>query len=66
MRGVPKSGNLGKFEPVSKAGAETTLEIVYLKVTIGDKRVAEVDEFNYICFVNGTDYMEELRSALGL
>lgn len=66
VRGVPKGGNLGKFEPSAKSDAETTLELLYLKVTIDGERKVELDKLNYIHYINGTDYLSEVRTALGL
>ena len=66
VRGVPKSGNLGKFEPSAKSDAGTTLELLYLKVTIDGEKKVEIDKLNYIHYVNGTDYLADVRTALGL
>ncbi len=66
VRGVPKSGNLGKFEPASKSDSTSTLELLYLKVTIDGEKLIEIDKLNYIHFVDGTDYLASVRDALGL
>lgn len=66
VRGMPKSGNLGKFAPTSRADAETTLELTYMKMTIDGKKDTEIDKLNYICYIDGKDYLADLRAALGL
>ena len=35
-------------------------------MTIDGVRKIEIDKLNYIHFVNGTDYLENVRKALGL
>lgn len=30
------------------------------------KKVREVDQLNFICYVNGTDYLADVRKALGM
>ena len=66
IRGVPKKGGLGKLEPASRSDSENVLETLYLKVTIDGEKKVEIDKLNYIHFVNGTDYLAEVRQALGL
>lgn len=66
VRGIPKSGNLGKFEMASRSDMETTLEALYLKITMDGKKMVEIDKLNYIHYIDGVDYLEGLRQALGL
>jgi hypothetical protein len=66
VRGVPKGADLGAFKPADHTDSKTTLEILYIKVTIDGVRKIEIDKLNYIHYVNGTDYLEGVRKALGL
>lgn len=66
VRTLPKKGELGSFKPAEHTDTKSTLEIIYLKESINDKRVLEIDKLAYIHFVNGVDYMESIRKGLGL
>ncbi|MBQ7516021.1 MAG: phage major tail tube protein [Schwartzia sp.] len=66
VRGFTKSGNFGSLEPATANNAETTLELLYYKVTIDGEKEMEVDKDNYIFYVKGKDYAADIRSALGL
>jgi hypothetical protein len=41
-------------------------EVTYLKVSVDGKEIVEIDKYNYICRINGKDYLKEVRQALGL
>ena len=45
---------------------KNTIEVNYLKVTIDGENVLELDKYNYICNIGGTDYLSDVREALGL
>ena len=45
---------------------ETTLELDYLKIEVNSETTAEVDKYNFIYKVNGTDYLAAVRRAVGL
>lgn len=66
VRARTKSSSLGKFEPGEKVEAETKLICDYLKITVNGTERLEWDCFNYIYKVFSTDYLEDVRSALGL
>lgn len=66
VRTLPKKGELGSLKPAEHTDTKSTLEIIYLKESINDKRVVEIDKLAYIHFVNGVDYMESIRKGLGL
>ena len=65
-RVVPKTLNLGKWEPSATVDNENTFEVITLKYTIGGKAVLEFDKFNYVFKANGTDYGTPVRKGLGL
>ena len=62
---MPKKIGLGKFEQASKTDTSTEFEIVYFKMTVGGKTRTEIDKFNYVCVINGVDYLASVREALG-
>lgn len=66
VRVLPKSGELGKFETGATTGSGNTMVCVYLKVTVGGTTRVEIDKFARVFRINGTDYMAEIRAALGL
>ena len=41
-----------------------TLAIIMPMYKDGKKKI-ELDPMNFICYVNGTDYLKEVRKALG-
>ena len=44
----------------------TEHEIYYMKVDIDGKELLELDKYNFIFSVNGTDYLAETRRNLGM
>lgn len=66
IRGIPKSLEIGKFDPATTTDTKTTLETVYLKVEIDGDVQVELDKINYICKIGDTDYLKDVREALGL
>ena len=66
VSGVPKSTELGKLDVGTTSDTKNTIEVNYIKVTIDGSEVLEVDKFNYICSIGGTDYLTAVRTALGL
>ncbi len=66
VRTLPKKGDLGGLKPADHTDTKSTLEVIYFKETIDGKRQIEIDKLNYIHYVNGVDYLEGVRRALGL
>ena len=66
VRGLPKETDMGSLKPADHTDSKNTLELVYYKVTIDGVRKIEIDKLNYIHFINGVDYLESVRRALGL
>ena len=66
VRTLPKKSDLGSLKPADHTDTKTTMEVIYFKETINDKRVIEIDKLNYIHYVHGVDYLESVRKALGL
>lgn len=66
MRLATKSTNLGTFETGSTTDTEQEFEVLYIKVCVEGKEVAEVDKFNYVAKFGDTDVLSSVRSDLGL
>jgi len=45
---------------------KNTFEVDYIKISIDGKERVELDKYNYICKVDGVDYLSAVREALGL
>ena len=61
----PKSLSPGAVAPASPADASGTYAVTYWATFIDGKKTLEVDILNFIYFVNGKDYLAEVRVALG-
>ena len=57
---IPKSD---KAAPSNGSGEYA---VRYWATYIDGKKVREVDQLNFICYVNGTDYLADVRKALGM
>ncbi len=66
IRGVPKGMEMGKLAMGDAMDTKTTLECDYIKLSIDGSTQIELDKYNYICNIGGTDYLEDVRDALGL
>lgn len=62
---IPKSLNPGTLRPASAADASGEYSVTYFASYIDGVKVLEVDPLNFIYNVNGTDYLSEVRTALG-
>lgn len=66
IRGIPKSGTLGKFEPANTTDSKSEIEVIYMLVEVDGEEIIEFDKVNYTYIVNGEDYLEDVREALNL
>ena len=66
VRALPKTMELGKFETSSTTESKNSMECVYIKVSYDGKTKIEIDKLARVFYVNGTDYMAEIRQALDL
>ncbi len=64
--GVPKTTKVGKNEPNSTMGTNVTLSVSNYQVYKGGKELVYIDVLNYICRIGGVDYLEEVRTLMGL
>ncbi|MCL2357471.1 MAG: phage major tail tube protein [Defluviitaleaceae bacterium] len=61
----PKQLSPGNVAPASPADASGEYAVSYWKTLIDGEKVLEIDPLNMIYFVNGRDYLEPVRAALG-
>jgi P2 family phage contractile tail tube protein len=61
----PKKLNPGKVAPASPSEASGEYAVTYWATFIDGEKVLEVDILNFIYLVNGTDYLADVRKALG-
>ena len=61
----PKKLNPGKVAPASPAEASGEYAVTYFATFIDGNKVLEIDILNFIYYVNGMDYLAEVRKALG-
>jgi P2 family phage contractile tail tube protein len=61
----PKKLSPGKVAPASAADASGEYAVTYWATYIDGDKVLEIDILNFIYKVNGTDYLAEVRTALG-
>lgn len=62
---IPKTFTVGSIAPASPADASGEYAVYYYAAYKGKKQLWEIDPYNYICKINGVDYLKEVRAALG-
>lgn len=65
MRVLHKKTGGGSISPNSPENASGEYSVRYWATYIDGKRLREIDQFNFICFIDGNDYLAEVRKALG-
>lgn len=63
---LSKGLNLGKLTAAEQMESESTFTVDYIKISLNDRTILEIDFFNYKFVVDGTDYLADVRQALGL
>ena len=63
---VPKTDTGGTIAPAAPTNGSGEYSVRYWATYIDGKKVREVDQLNFICYVNGTDYLADVRKALGM
>lgn len=61
-RGRLKSFTPGTLEQGKQMGASVTLELMYILIENGGKKVIEYDKLNSVFIVNGVDLLEKVRA----
>ena len=62
---VPKTLSNGNIAPASPTDGSGSYAVRRWVTYIDDAKVMELDPYNYICEVNGVDYLSDTRKALG-
>lgn len=62
---IPKNTQPGNVAPASAADASGEYTVYYYAGYRDGKKLWEIDPWNYICNINGVDYMADVRKALG-
>lgn len=65
MRVKPKKTSLGKVAAASAADVSGEYAVSYYAMYVDGEKVTELDPLNFICVINGKDYLAEVRRALG-
>lgn len=65
MKVKPKKYTPGKLAAASTADANGEYAVSYYAIYIDGKKTMEIDPLNFIFYVNGKDYLAEVRKALG-
>jgi len=66
MRVIPKSAPLGTMAPAAAMEPSMEFSLRYLKVFLAGRAKVEIDPLNFVCVIDGVDYLATTRSALGL
>lgn len=66
VRAIPKKTEPGKLDVASSQDSSNEFEVIYYKVTLNGEVMVEIDKYNYVCVIAGTDYLATVRAALGL
>lgn len=65
MKVKPKKTALGKVAAASTADVSGEYAVSYYAMYMDGKKVTEIDPLNFICIINGKDYLKDVRRALG-
>jgi hypothetical protein len=66
VKATPKNTQLGNMEVGATQDAVSEFEVSYLKLSIDNQEKIEIDKYNFICVIDGTDYLADVRKNLGL
>lgn len=66
VRAIPKKTNLGKLDVGAGQDSASEFEVNYIKFFLDGKEKLELDKYNYICRIDGEDYLADIRTALGM
>lgn len=62
---IPKTLTGGTYQPASQTDTTVEFAVSYWKQTIDGVTTIEIDPLNYICYIDGVDYLADVRTALG-
>lgn len=62
---VPKKSTGGSIAPASPSDGSGEYAVRYWATYIDGVKMREIDQINFICYIDGTDYLATVRNALG-
>lgn len=62
---IPKTETGGSIAPANPTNGSGEYAVRYWATYIDGVKVREIDPLNFICYTNGTDYLADVRKALG-
>ena len=62
---VPKTDTGGTIAPAAPTNGSGEYSVRYWATYIDGAKVREIDPLNFICVVNGVDYLADVRKAIG-
>ena len=62
---IPKTETGGSIAPANPTNGSGEYAVRYWATYIDGAKVREIDPLNFICYINGTDYLADVRKALG-
>ena len=66
IRGRVKSHDPGTLKAGEAMESKTTIECHYIKISIGDSELCEIDKFGFKSVVGGVDLLEQVRRNIGM
>lgn len=66
VRAIPKTTTGGTLAVNATTGSSISLECIYYKVVVEGRTIIEIDKYNFICTIDGVDYMAKIRENLGM
>jgi len=66
VKATPKNTQVGKLEVGSTQDAVSEFEVSYIKILVDGKEMVEIDKYNFICVIDGEDYLADVRKNLGI
>lgn len=62
----PVNVTVGTLQQASASNPSNEYAVSYYAQYQGGKKVIEIDQLNYVCIINGVDYLAEVRAAMGI
>lgn len=62
---LPKTLTGGSVAPAAPTNGSGTYSVLYWKETVNGEVTKELDPVNFICFIDGVDYLADVRKILG-
>lgn len=66
LKCVPINLDTGSLKNYSTGDTKSEFSVSYFATFIDGEKTLEIDPFNYIYYIDGKDYLEEIRKNLGL